>query len=278
MTMAAEMGIYIFPGMPNGTEIGQECDQLFSLVKTQLYNNRDYLWEALYTIAGEEKAELKISDFGYILFGGNVYLPDGSTLSLTNSFADSLQPHHVKSARKACGYCPATRSALESNKLRHEIVEMIDGEIDSDADPYGSLINLIEETNIHVCAQLIDAGYSEEAVVTLQRFARRVTGRQVQTREATRTDAGSRERQDLLAKCTTAGQFFWITRGGAIMNSSDVLLSFERKEMEQKVKKMKQHKDDCGSFVNIKSDYDELMQTKIAPENWKNDELKVYIR
>lgn len=41
--LARAFGVDIFPGLPNGTEVGQEMDQMFSAFKKDLYNNRDRL-------------------------------------------------------------------------------------------------------------------------------------------------------------------------------------------------------------------------------------------
>lgn len=34
-------GFYHFPGTPNGTEVGQEMDQLFAYLKSLIYSNMD---------------------------------------------------------------------------------------------------------------------------------------------------------------------------------------------------------------------------------------------
>jgi hypothetical protein len=280
MTQAAEQGIYVYPGMPNGTEIGQECDQLFSNVKCGLYSNRDLLWSTICSSTGEDKAELVLDDFGYILFGGEIALPNGRRIVLSDVFSERLRPHHIKRAREECGYCPATRSALESPKIRHEIVEALDGSIDTDADPLGLLISVLEKENAESCTILKEHGYPEDAVMALHRQARRVSKDQTLSRDATCTEDGTRERQDLLEKCSTAGQFFYITRGGGIMNNSDVLYSFERKEMAESAKLWKVKKEEAIAFVPIQQAYNHIMKSKsnIPPEDWKNDELRAYIR
>jgi hypothetical protein len=281
MAMCKKQGIYIFPGMPNGTEIGQECDQLFSYVKMCLYTNRDLLWSMICQVLGTDKAELVLDDFGPILFGGEVVLSDGSTLVLQPAFETSLQPRHIKKAREACGYCPATRSALRSDKLRHEIVETTDGIIDEDADPYGCLLASIEKDNLDACQKLIDAGYPKDAVLALHKIANRVTAAQVHSRETTRTIEGTRERQDLLTKIKSAGQFFWVT-GGAAMNSSDVLLAHARKEMTIAADSLKARRQTIKEFAPIKAAYkkqmEKLLKENVSPEQWNNKEFKSFIR
>ncbi|CAJ1928560.1 unnamed protein product [Cylindrotheca closterium] len=112
-------GVDIFPGLPNGSECNQEMDQLFSPYKNSVYRNRDKLANAK-----GNKGNLTLVDVGYCLFGGQVTLEDGNVLELEESFVLHFTPEKIRAAREKCGYCPATRRALEDPKVRHEIVEV----------------------------------------------------------------------------------------------------------------------------------------------------------
>lgn len=278
MAQARERGFYFFPGLPNGTEIGQECDQLFSFLKLKLYTNRDRLWKERCKLEGEATAQLGLDDFGYIIFGGKVPLPDGTFIELCPAFEDALRPELIKKAREKCGYCPATRQALKSDRIRHEIVETADGDVDCDADPYGALLSILEKDNHEACNELIEAGYNAAAVNNLRRSVRRVTAAQVIGREATQTLPGTRERQDLLQTVQSAGQFFWFTMGGGAMNCADMLYAFERKRMGLEAKSLITTRDACEKFGPITESFQELMTSGREANTWLNADLRVFIR
>ena len=42
------MGFYFFPGLPNGTELGQEMDQVFALLKSIIEENQRALYKLLF--------------------------------------------------------------------------------------------------------------------------------------------------------------------------------------------------------------------------------------
>jgi hypothetical protein len=276
-----QCGFYFYPGLPNGTELGQEMDQLFSKLKGLLYNNRDKLWRGRLGEEGE-KAELTIIDVGHIMFGGDVVLPvSGKIITLDKAFEKGLTPDLIKGAREKCGYCPATRAALFSDRLRHEIVEDASGNIDTEADPYGEMLDQVEKDNHQVADRLIEKGYPEAAVGHMRIAIRRVTANQVEARAATITQAGSRARQDALMQVSTAGQFFHVTNGGWVMNCSDMLFAHERKLMATRLQKMLKEKEACIDFEQVKIAAQEFMSSvRFSTEyaRWKVPDLKAILR
>jgi hypothetical protein len=68
-------GIYYSPGLPNGTDVGQEMDQLFAAFKTCAYCNRDCFFTARFVVAGTS-AVVTPHDVGFIIFGGMVKLSE----------------------------------------------------------------------------------------------------------------------------------------------------------------------------------------------------------
>ena len=68
LAQARVEGFDIFPGLPNGTEMGQEMDQLFGPFKQILYGNRDRI------IAKHNK--ISFEDIGTMIFGGNLSSED----------------------------------------------------------------------------------------------------------------------------------------------------------------------------------------------------------
>ena len=105
-----------FPGMPNSTEVMQEMDQLFGHFKTALYNNQTALFEARMEGRGIS-ASLSHADIGWLIFGGEVSLQSGATVTLSNTFTKYLSEKYLLKAYAKCGYYPATRSPLKSEKM-----------------------------------------------------------------------------------------------------------------------------------------------------------------
>lgn len=134
----------LYPGMPNGTEIGQECDQIFGYMKKLTYQNRDKLFASRFKLEGEF-AKLSMADISAIVFGGKVTIIHGSEVELVPAFEHAMDSTHIKAAMEKCGYCPSTRAALQAPQVRHQVVEDEDGVIDLDADPYGALLNELEK-------------------------------------------------------------------------------------------------------------------------------------
>jgi hypothetical protein len=231
-------GHYYFPGLPNGTGAGQEMDALFAAFKICCYHNRQRLYHARFEIDGHSAA-ITLIDVGHIIFGGKVKLSNGKEIVMEPAFELYFSPQHILAARKKCGYWPATRAALQSSQIRHELVEGEEG-VDEEADPQGALLEQLEQLNHGCVSRLTAKGY--DLADKGKRFVRRITVAQVAGREATRTLPNTRARQDLLEKCSAAGEFFQVTSGGAVMNSVDMLLSRERKQMRKKAEAMKQLK------------------------------------
>ena len=50
--MARARGFYFSPGLPNGTKLGQEMDQLFVHFKSIMEANRELLYRTLFQLGG----------------------------------------------------------------------------------------------------------------------------------------------------------------------------------------------------------------------------------
>ena len=168
----------MFPGLPNGTEVGQECDQLFAEAKRLNYMNRDILLHHCRRLGGENNV-ITLSDIGYMVFGGEVPLSDGTTLQLKNAFDKAFAPHHILSACAKCGYLPSTREALNHPKVRHEAVMDKDGNVDTEADPLGELYSFMERENHATVEELIALNFPAGA---MKLFIRKVTAAQTTAR------------------------------------------------------------------------------------------------
>jgi hypothetical protein len=78
-------------------------DQMYAYAKTLCYKNRDDLLRRRLQIEGEN-ASLTLTDVGFIIFGGDVAMPDGCTLPLIKAFDRAFDEMHVRRACEKCGY------------------------------------------------------------------------------------------------------------------------------------------------------------------------------
>lgn len=142
--------------------------------------NREVLFQKWCALE-KEKAKVTIWDLPFILFlGGDVKLEDGKSVSLVNAFAGAFLPDHMKSAQLKCGHTPATRLALNSDKLRHQLISAFDDEVDDATDPYGYMLETLETQNREAIKKLVSKGYNL-ATKMMQKVAR-VTNSKSQAR------------------------------------------------------------------------------------------------
>ena len=268
---ATASGLVHVAGLPNGTEVGQECDQLFGEYKSIMEKNRDTLYHAK---QATNSGEVGYNDLGYIIFGGVVPLVNGTTVELRNAVAEGLKPEHIRTAREKCGYCPATRAALKSNRIRHEVIETTDGEIDEEADPVGALYLSFEKDNNAAVNELVNEGFALAA--ECRQSIKRVTANQVAGRTITETVPGSRLRQDLLARCSSAGQHFRITGGGGVINQTDMLIGTVRIQMADDAVLLAKRKEASAEWDVAKQLGEGVLQTKGAGryKTWRKDEMR----
>jgi hypothetical protein len=97
-------GMYLYPGLPNGTEAGQECDQLFACTKAVTGANQEKLYAARVRTEGDS-ATLSLNDAAICVFGGTVILANGETLTLEKAFDITMDSARIKMAQAKCGYC-----------------------------------------------------------------------------------------------------------------------------------------------------------------------------
>ncbi|CAB9523296.1 unknown protein [Seminavis robusta] len=268
-------GAHLHPGLPNGTEVGQECDQLFSLLKKLIYQNREKLWGSRYRLEGE-KAALSMADVGMLVFGGSATMIDGTTVELVDAFAQATDAEHISAAARKCGYCPSTRVGLKSAKIRHEIVETEDGDINESADPYGCLLDELEQQNDDAVSFLEDNDYN--LADNLRRHPKRVTSAQTKGRMSVVTVPNTRERQDAIQSCSTAGGWFQATNGGAPMTCDDALIAYARKDMLVRAEEMEKRKKSTNKRVTVDSGVKKIVDSKRSHKEWLKPELQTMIK
>jgi hypothetical protein len=266
-------GMFFFPGLPNATEIGQEMDQLFAAFKSCAYKNRDKLYRARVNIDGAD-ATLSFHDVGHLIFGGAVKLSNDTEIVLEAAFTKYFSREHIQKAREKCGYFPATRNALRSDRLRHELVEGEDEAVNEEEESYGSILEKLEQQNHSAVARLVEKGY---ALATLgKRTVERITASQTEGRAAVKTLPNTRERQDLLMTCSRAGHFFEATDGGGVMNSADMMLARERKDMLQRAKALEKAKKNLTDYAAVSTEAVEVF--KKPYKDWLKPDFKIAIK
>lgn len=171
-------GFVTIPGLPNGTEVGAEMDQMFGYNKTLVYGNMDTLISRKWQVEGPS-AQLSLVDMVSCIFGCDVTLKNGEVVTLVKAFQEAFTREKIISARDKCGYAPATRNSLKSEKLRHEAVVDENGQAICESDPLGKLLLGIEKDNHDAITFLQSRGYPEKSLLLLKRNVKRITANQV---------------------------------------------------------------------------------------------------
>ena len=98
-------------------------------------------------------------------------------------------------------------------------------------------------------------------------------------RVRTMTEPNTSERQELLAKVSTAGQFFQVTNGGGPMNSNNALIAYAMRDMEAKAAKMVKQKQALAGFGKTMEEVSTLLGKKPLSSwrTWTVTELKLFI-
>jgi hypothetical protein len=270
-------GFHCFQGLPNGTEIGAEMDQLFGYNKTLVYGNMDTLIARKWELEGPN-AQLSLTDMASCIFGCDVTLKDGEVVTLEKAYEKAFSRERIMSARDKCGYAPATRNSLKSEKLRHEAILDEHGEAVLDADPLGELLMGLEKDNHEAFNFLLNRGYSKESLLLLKRSIKRVTANQVKGRESVQTAMNTSERQEQLMGFKTAGQYFSITQGGAPTTCNDMLIKIEREHMLAEATKLEARKTKIIAFKETEKEGRAVLANGKEPSEWTVSQLKAAIK
>ena len=157
-------GFHMFPGVPNGTEVGQEMDQLHAYCKSLSYKNREELIKARTAANPDNTSPLSLADVGWLIFGGKVPLSDGSSVTLVPAFNMAFDKAHLDRAKAKCGYYPSTRAALKSAKVRRVLAvrrgptdsESDSESVDTEVDPIAAMHEEIEiQVSLKLCLLLL---------------------------------------------------------------------------------------------------------------------------
>jgi len=142
------------------------------------------------------------------------------------------------------------RNALKHGLIRHEIVMGDDECIDVDTDHHGEMLAITEKANHTSVAFYEERGY--DLAGDAKRVINRVTSETASSVSGqTRTVPNTREHQDALQKCSTAGQLFRITGGGDVLTRKNMILAHERKQMDRRAKQASKIKDENMKYKVI---------------------------
>ena len=271
-------GLVHYPGLPNGT-LFQELDQIFAYLKSLMEKNRMRIFNKLFQL-DSDKTKVPMQDIGSILFGGEKTFSDGSKMFLQNAFEMAMDQEHLEGAQKKCGYVPANRIALESGKLRHEIVIDPSGNIDTDMNDLNmaSLLLDIEKENHDVVDRLECKGY--DLAHGLKRFLTRNDRQQQNQSSSCKTYPGTTEHQRRLSKASTQGAHFRATNGGAPMNCDDCLIAIELKHWDIEKEKLTKEKAaiiEKRKLFKAAKDAEKNEAAK-PPDKWTAPTLRTLIR
>ena len=226
-----------------------------------------------------------IEDIPFIIFGGERHFEDDTRIVLPNAFQIAFSKEHVKAANEKCGYVPSNRIALDSDKLRHELVLDLDGEVDEDSNNtvHSALLLSIEKLNHSIVEKLEKEDFMTANTLkrTVNRTDRSVSDDIESDTNGTVTMPGTTARQQALMKATTAGQFFFATNGGAEMNSENCLLAAEMKCYEKELKELKRRKNNAMSYRKSYQAAKMVVENeKISQDSskWTTTQIKSMIR
>ena len=210
--MLAEMkllGFYLLPGVPNTTHITQPTDQNYGRFKDIYQKNLTKLTEHREL----RKATIQQGDVPLLVFGG---LADNVDIELQNAFSIAFLFERNQAVWKKKVFEPFTRNCLESNKVCSGIVFLPDGTIDLEANPMTVVLVALEKKNKKAVAVLNK--YEHDG----NKFLKKAPRLDPKQSSIAVSLPHTRERQDLLVKCSTAGSRWNVTHGDSL-NCEDFL-------------------------------------------------------
>jgi hypothetical protein len=233
-------GCYIVPGVPNTTAVTQETDQNYGNFKDKFRANIRQLSQKRF----DHNMGLTITDLPFLVFGGKC---DKCGVKIENSFQEAFDHKSNLSVWKECGAVPLTRSAMHSNKVRHEVptfgaLTVQEGLTDISTERGRAVQKLkqLDAHNLFYCKVLTDNGYDGNKL--RKEAPKRKTNVAVSM-------PNTLERQQAMKKASSAGQTFHAT-GGGHLNSDDFFKAAELKARENKVKAMEEIKKERAKYCN----------------------------
>jgi hypothetical protein len=220
-------GVYLVPGVPNTTAVTQETDQNYGHFKSVYRRNIRNLSQERFS----RKMTMRVTDLPLLVFGGTC---NDTGIECESAFVDGFSVTANLMAWRKCGAVPLTRSALKSDKVRHQVPvgPALENMEELTDDPEVEILRELERANESFCNQLTDLG-CDGSVLSIKAPKR--------TKSVGIMVKNSKERITALKRATTAGQNFHMT-GGGHLNSDEFFKAQELRARETKIKLMEEAK------------------------------------
>lgn len=183
----------------------------------------------------------------------------------------------------------STRSeeAGEEDDDEHRLYDLLSSaQLDDnhgDKDVQEELLQAMEDLNMKTVFKLVRKGYIE-----VEELGTRTLTRECNSEDDGESDDGevhnniraepnTRARQDQLAKAKTAGQFFKLTMGGDILNSSDYLIGLARKGMKKDAEALEKQKKAIQAYEKVAEAAETIVFSKPYPR-WTAKDFKIAIK
>ncbi len=220
-------GVYLYPGLPNATSVQQKTDinycQFKSVVRTNLKNIASTCFRKRINVP------LKASTFGLICYSG--VCPDLGVV-LENALQAAFNTASNLHSWREVGAVPYTKKCLLDPKVRHDGMDVNDPQFD--------VYQEVQSQNYNSTMQLSGMGYSGN-ILCAKFIPEKIWERQAAS--APVTVENTRERQEVLARTSTADGIFFLT-GGQHLTADDGWIVSEMKERKTRAAKMEREKRD----------------------------------
>lgn len=203
---------------------------LFGYFKTIYFENFEQFWEYLQNHF-KEATTITRYDIGLLTYGSKHSqrrVQDPSFPLLRNAVEEGfslVRTQHAWGAKLGL-YPIFNRAALSDKNIRHEAIVADDGNADTEADPEAAYLKAMNELNADA------EGYNGSLFrLTLPSF-------QSSKRKQAMTQPRSKERQEAIMSAKTGSGKLFARTGGIALNDDDVLISMERKRLQDKLEEL----------------------------------------
>jgi hypothetical protein len=223
-------GCYLVPGVPNTTAVTQETDQNYGPFKDKFRANIRKLTHGRF----DKKMGLVVTDIPFLVFGGTC---GKCGVFLENAFQEAFSNEANLNVWKVCGAVPLTRSAMQSDKVRHEVpvmaaLEHQEGLTTSLNSPEIQKLKDLDDQNKLFCDILSGCGF-DGSKLRIEAPKRKLI--------VAVSKPNTLQRQQAMKKASSAGATFHAT-GGGHLNSDDYFKAAELKARENQIKAMEEVK------------------------------------
>ena len=221
LTYCRNLGLYLYPSVPNSTAVSQETDRNYGPFKHYFRVELDNLMTA--RIDANEGTNMPPWMIGLLVFGKNADPISGYYVS-TSPFALAFSKEQNLKAWAAVGAAPPTAACLQDKKVRREI-----GDADDDMNTF---MLEVQQANDLAVKFLKDLGYKGELLASKIK--------KVRVNEDV-TLPNTRERQEAIANAVSHGGRFLATRGDHL-TSDDAFMAAELTNRKADVAKLEADK------------------------------------